>query len=309
MKHVVSVSLGTSKRDKTSETELLGEEFLIERRGTDGDARKYVALVEELDGKIDCFGVGGMDVYLYAGSRRYAFREPQRMMRAAKKTPWVDGSGLKHTLERETVAWLQDNGIVDFRDKKVLLVSAVDRFGMGEALAKRAKEVIYGDILFGIGLPIPVRNWTTVIRLGKLTLPIVTRLPFQWFYPTGEKQEVNTPKHQKYFDWADVIAGDWHFIRRYMPERLDGKIILTTSSRKSEVDLLQSRGVKTLITTTPEIQGEAFATNVMEAALVALLGRKPGDLTPEDYLSKLRELGWKPDIKELAQAPSAAAQT
>lgn len=306
MKHVVSVSLGTSKRDKRSETELLGEPFLIERRGTDGDTKKYCALLEELDGKIDCFGVGGMDVYLYAGDRRYAFREPLRMMQSAKRTPWVDGSGLKHTLERETVAWLQDSGVVDFRDKRVLLVSAVDRFGMGEAIAKRAKEVVYGDILFGIGLPIPVRKWSTVIWLGKLVLPIITKLPFQWFYPTGEKQEVNTPKHRKYFEWADVIAGDWHFIRRYMPERLDGKIVLTTSSRKSEVELLQARGVKTLITTTPEIQGEAFATNVMEAALVALLGKRPEQLTPEDYLSTLRQLGWKPGIKELSELPASA---
>jgi len=282
--------------------------FLIERRGTDGDVKKYCDLVRELDGNIDCFGVGGMDVYLYAGNKRYAFSEPLRMMQTAKKTPWVDGSGLKHTLERETIAWLQENGVIDFSTKRVLLVSAVDRFGMGEAIAKRAREVVYGDFLFGIGIPIPVRSWSTVVGLGKLLLPVITKLPFQWFYPTGEKQEVNTPKHRKYFDWADVIAGDWHYIRRYMPERLDGKIILTTSSRSKEVELLRSRGAKTLITTTPEIEGEAYATNVMEAALVALLEKRPEELTPEDYLSTLRKLGWKPGIRELAEAPAEAVK-
>ncbi len=298
-KHVVSVSLGTSKRDKRAEVEFLGIPFLVERRGTDGSTTRYRELVSELDGKVDCFGVGGMDVYLYAGDRRYAFREPLLMMQTAKKTPWVDGSGLKHTLERETVAYLQDNGIVDFSTKSVLLVSAVDRFGMGEALAQRAKSVVYGDILFGIGLPVPIRSWSTVRWLGRVTLPIITKLPFQWFYPTGEKQEVNTPKFAKYFHQADVIAGDWHFIRRYMPERMDGKIVLTNSSRAAEVELLRSRGVKTLITTTPEIAGEAFATNVMEAVLVTLLGRRPDELTPQEYLGTLRQLGWKPGIKEL----------
>ena len=54
-----------------------------------------------------------------------------------------------------------------------------------------------------------------------------------------------------------------------------------------------------LITTTPEIQGEAFATNVMEAALVALLDRKPEELTPDVYLGTLKDLGWKPVIREL----------
>ena len=223
-------------------------------------------------------------------------------MRGATQTPWVDGSGLKHTLERETVAWLQESGIVDFSDKRVLLVSAVDRFGMGEALAQRARSVVYGDLLFGIGLPIPIRSWSTVKRLARIVLPVIARCPISWFYPTGEKQEINTPKFGKYFDEADVIAGDWHLIRRYMPARMDGKIVLTSSSRKSEIDLLRERGVKMLITTTPEIGGEAFATNVMEAVLVVLIGRRPEQLTPEDYLGTLNRLGWKPSVMELQRS-------
>jgi hypothetical protein len=299
MKHVVSVSLGTSKRDKRSEAEFLGQPFLVERLGTDGDKQRYRKMIADLDGKIDCFGVGGTDAYLYAGRRRYAIRETIDLMRGAVKTPWVDGSGLKHTLERETVGWLQDNGIVDFRTKRVLLMSAVDRFGMAEAVSERAKSVVYGDLIYGIGVPVAVRSWPTVKRLASVALPVIARCPISWFYPTGEKQEVNTPKFTKYFEEADVIAGDWHIIRRFMPERMDGKIVLTQSSRKSEIELLRQRGVKLLITTTPEIGGEAFATNVMEAVLVALLEKRPEDLTPTDYLSTLKQLGWKPGVVEL----------
>jgi hypothetical protein len=302
MKRVVSVSLGTAKRDKCSETEFIGTPFRIERLGTDGDKQRYRRMVAELDGKIDCFGVGGTDAYLYAGSRRYEVRETMDLMRNAVRTPWVDGSGLKHTLERETVGWLQDQGIVDFSTKRVLLMSAVDRFGMGEALAQRAKSVVYGDLIYGVGIPIPVRRWSTVKTLARLALPVIARCPLSWFYPTGEKQEVNTPKHARFFEEADVIAGDWHIIRRFMPERLDGKIILTQSSRKAEIDLLTARGVKLLITTTPAIGGEAFATNVMEAVLVALLGRRPEDITPADYLNTLRQLGWQPGVKELSSS-------
>src|SRR2546429_5396069 len=194
MKRVVSISLGTSKRDKRSEAEFLDTPFTVERIGTDGDKGRFRQLVAELDGEVDCFGVGGTDAYLYAGDKRYAIRETLDLMKSAVTTPWVDGSGVKHTLERETVAWLQDNGIIDFRDKQVLLMSAVDRFGMGEAIAERAKSVVYGDIVYGIGLPIPIRSWATVKRLGRIILPIIARCPIARFYPTGEQQEVNTPK-------------------------------------------------------------------------------------------------------------------
>ncbi len=37
MKHVVSVSIGSSKRNHKVTIELLGEEFIIERIVTDGD--------------------------------------------------------------------------------------------------------------------------------------------------------------------------------------------------------------------------------------------------------------------------------
>lgn len=309
MKRVVSVSLGTSTRNKREETEFLGEPFLVERLGTDGSKQRYVELVAELDGHVDCFGVGGTDAYLYAGDRRYSVRETFALMRGARKSPWVDGSGLKHTLERQTVAWLQDTGVVDFRDKRVLLVSAVDRFGMAEALVQRAKSIVFGDILFGVGLPIPVRSWNTVKLMGRVFLPIIANCPLSWFYPMGEKQEINNPRFPRYFHEADVIAGDWHIIRRNMPERLDGKIVLTNSSRRSEVDLLRDRGVTTLITTTPEISGESFATNVMEAALVSLLGGRPEDLTPDDYMGKLNELGWKPPVRQLQETGTIPANS
>ena len=287
MKHVVSISLGTSTRDKRSETEFLGEKFLIERLGTDGAKEKYKHMVCDLDGKVDCFGIGGTDAYLYAGSKRYAIRETKALMRGAKITPWVDGSGLKHTLERETIGWLQSSGALDFSDKTVLLMSAVDRFGMAEALNKCAKSVIYGDLIYGLGVKVPLRKYSSVKALASVMLPVISQLPVSWFYPTGKQQEVNKPSHSEFFAEADVIAGDWHIIRRHMPENLKGKIILTQSSRAAETELLRERGVKTLITTTPPIGGESFATNVMEAVLVTVIGKKPSEISPEEYLVNL----------------------
>ncbi|MGE5653834.1 MAG: quinate 5-dehydrogenase, partial [Bacillota bacterium] len=45
MKRVVSVSLGSSKRNHAVETEILGEQFRIERIGTDGDMNKAIAMI------------------------------------------------------------------------------------------------------------------------------------------------------------------------------------------------------------------------------------------------------------------------
>ncbi|MCS6776455.1 MAG: hypothetical protein RMJ43_00015 [Chloroherpetonaceae bacterium] len=311
MKRIVSISLGASKRDKTVRCRFFDEDFQIERIGTDGDRQRFRHLVATLDGKVDAFGVGGCDIYLYAGNRRYVFREPLALMAGARRTPFVDGSGLKNTLEREAVAWLQEQGIVDFSRCRVLMVSAVDRFGMAEALARRARSIVFGDALFGLGIPLPLRSWATLQRLAHLLLPVVVRLPFQWFYPTGEKQEQNTPRFPRYFREADVVAGDFHLIRRFMPPDLQGKTILTNTTTEEDVAELARRGVSRLITTTPVFEGRSFGTNVMEAVLITILQRPPEQLTPQDYLAKLKELRWTPQVQTLC-SPSltvAPAQT
>lgn len=302
MKTVVSISLGTSKRDKKDEVEMLGDKYLLERRGTDGDMKRFGQLFEELDGKVDVLGVGGADIYLVVEDRKYAFREILNLIKNVKTTPIVDGGGLKHTLERQTIESLNKSGEIDFKNSKVLLVSAVDRFGMAQALHATGAKVVYGDFLFGIGLPIPIRSYNGVRILGKILLPIITKLPFKWFYPTGEKQETRTPKFPKYFEEADIICGDWHYIRKFMPASLPGKTIITQTLRKADIEFLRGAGVKTAYTTTPMVNGETFATNVMEGVIVAHLGKRPEDISPQEYLDVLTKLGWKPNRIDLTSA-------
>lgn len=308
MKRVVSVSLGSSSRNKSSQAHILGEDFLIERIGTDGDMGKFRQMMLDLEPEVAAFGVGGADIYVVAGTKRYAFREILQLIKGVK-TPVVDGAGLKHTLERRTIEWLQSQGVVDFAKESVLLMSAVDRYGMAEALDKVCPKVIYGDLMFGLGLPLPLRSHAAVTRVGKLVLPLITKLPFKWFYPTGEKQEKRTPKFPNAFAESTIIAGDSLYILRYAPDQLTGKTLITQSIRKQNIEWLKSAGLRRIITTTPVIEGETFATNVMEAVIVAHLGKRPEELTEKDYLSILDELAWSPNIIDLNPAPSDSSAT
>lgn len=298
-KRVVSISLGTSKRDKKHTATILGQEFSIERCGTDGDLEEFKRRFEELDGKADALGVGGADIFVVVGKRRHTFKQIAGLIKNVKTTPVVDGSGLKHTLERETINRLTE--VLDWPKEKVLLVSAVDRHGMAQALDSRCPNVVYGDLLFGLGLPIPVRSYKGVEKIANFLLPVVTRLPFKWFYPTGKKQEERVPKHKKWFDWATVVCGDWHYIRRYAPLDMTGKTIITQTLRKADLEWLKSIGVKQAITTTPMMGGETFATNVMEGVIITLAGKRVDEMKDEDYLEILRSLGWMPNVLNLQE--------
>jgi tartrate dehydratase alpha subunit/fumarate hydratase class I-like protein len=62
MKHAISISIGSSKRNKRVEITLLGEKVILERIGTDGDMEKAAQLFKEYDEMVDAFGVGGTDL-------------------------------------------------------------------------------------------------------------------------------------------------------------------------------------------------------------------------------------------------------
>lgn len=296
MKHVVSVSLGSSKRNTHQEIELLDQRVLIERRGTDGDSEKAARVIRELDGNVDALGLGGIDLYVYVGGKRYTIRDAQKLAGNAKMTPVVCGAGLKDTLERRVVEQLSDQ--IQWSGRKVLMVSALDRFGMAEALVEAGAKVLYGDAVFGLGWPVPIRSLTTLRVLARALNPVVLRLPFTWLYPVGAKQEARVRGwRERYYDEAEVIAGDFHFINRYAPDRLEGKVILTNTTTSADIEDLRSRGVKTLITTTPRYKGRSLATNLLEACFVAVSEQFP--LNSTEYRALISQASLGPNVLEL----------
>jgi len=300
LKRVVSISLGSSKRDHQVQVELLDELFEISRVGVDGDFEQAITKLKQLDGQVDAIGLGGIDVYVYAGNKRYAFKDGLRLMEAVKTTPVVDGSGLKNTLERETVTYLLQNTDIIKKGTRVLMVSAVDRFGMAEAFAAADCDITYGDLIFTAGIPYPIKTLQELEEMAAKLLPEMTQLPFHMLYPTGKKQETRdeekTQKFAQYYYDAEVIAGDFHYIKRYMPDNLNGQTIITNTTTAADVEFLRQSGASRLVTTTPEFEGRSFGTNVIEGVLVALLGKPYADIVPEDYLDVINKLNFKPQI-------------
>ena len=146
--------------------------------------------------------------------------------------------------------------------------------------------------------PTPDRETGALKRLAAIMMPVARRLPFSWVYPTGEKQEKRIPKWEKYYQWASVIAGDCHYIRRHMPDRLEGKVVVTNTTTPEDVDLFRQVGIRYLVTTTPVLQGRSFGTNMMEAALVAISG-KGRKLTGNEYEQLMARLGIESQVQDL----------
>ncbi len=298
MKQAVSVSIGHSKRDKKVVIDLLGEKVSLERIGTDGDMKKAAELFRELDGKVDAFGIGGADLGLQVDKKYYTLHSVKPMVQYIRKTPFVDGLGLKTTLERRTAAFLEQHIGSEITWKRVLFTSGADRWGLAMGFVNADWKCIFGDLMFGLGIPWPVFTVRGVKIIATIAVPIISRMPFEFLYPTGEKQEINKPKFEKWYHWASVIAGDCHFVKHHMPENMKGKIVVTNTTTPEDVEFFRERGIKYMITTTPCLDGRSFGTNMMEAALVAVSGKKrPLTLTELNQL--IDELHFEPQLHRL----------
>ena len=228
MKRVLSPSLGSSTRDHSTETEFLGEHFCLSRRGTDANYDRFIQMYRDYDGKVDAFGVGGAEFHCQVGDRRYPFRQARPIRQAVRLSKIADGNGIKHLLAPYALQALRDRGI-DLRGKKALKTNAVDRYGMARALVDAGCDVTFGDLMFALNIPIPVRNLRTVRILAALLLPVVTQAPFRWLYPLGDEQEkAPSRRYSRFYLDADIIAGDFLQVWSNLPDDLSEKIIVTT---------------------------------------------------------------------------------
>jgi hypothetical protein len=220
------------------------------------------------------------------------------MLRFVKQTPLVDGAGLRHILEIQIAPFIEAKVGDYIKQKNVLITAGVDRWDMTLSFSGAGYECVFGDLMFALGIPIALHSVAALKRLAAILLPIFGRLPFEWVYPTGEKQEKRIPKYEKYYRWATIVAGDCHYIKRHMPDHLEGKIIATNTTTPEDVELFRQIGIKYLITSTPVLDRRTFGTNMMEAALIAASGK--GRRLSHDELSEmLGRLGLQPQLQVL----------
>jgi hypothetical protein len=143
-----------------------------------------------------------------------------------------------------------------------------------------------------------VRGLKRFKRLAHLLLPAVGYMPLNALFPPGAKTEQHKPKFESSWQQADLIAGDMHYIYKYSPSDLSGKVVITNTTTNENLETLRQRGVRMVITTTPRYEGRSFGVNMMEGALTAYAG-KNRPLSAEELDALVTELELRPFIQQL----------
>lgn len=302
MKRIVSISLGSAQRDYQVTATILGQHVEITRIGANGDVARATALIREYDGQVDAIGLGGLTPVFRIGEARYPHHEAIRIAAGARRTPVVDGGMLKATLERWAVQKAAESVRGIFNYRRIVIPSGIDRYQMAQALAQYNVDFRFADPIVQLGLPFALRSLGQLEQYAATALPFLALLPYRYLHPIAFGQEVHNDRAEQLFRWADVIASDFAYVRRFAPRDLRGRVILTDDPSPAEIDDLRARGVATLITMTPPLSEDRpfVATDVLEALAVAVMecGPQPSEA---DMLDFIDAADWRPTVQDLAQ--------
>ena len=303
IKKVVSASLGSSKRDHQVVVHVKDQEIEVSRQGTDGDLDALKALLSALDAdeEVAAIGLGGTDLFLNAAGKSYWLREMKPLAKLVTHKALVDGTGLKGAVEGATVDFMRNEMGLDLTGQKVLVTSAVDRWGIAMAFADAGAAVSYGDLLYVLGIPALIHSRRLLKGAIRALAPLIIQLPFAWLYPAESDEDTASKRGKRtdrfYYD-NSIIVGDYKYVVKYMPDDLKATTVVTNTTTPADLERLRACGVDLLVTTTPRLDGRSFGTNVMEALLVASVGETKR-LSPERYLELLNELNFTPDVTHL----------
>lgn len=279
MIEAASVSLGPSHRDRAFVIRLGGEMLRIRRIGCDGSYRRALAAVSELDGRVGAIGLGGINFRYRLDGLLWPMPGAERLRRAARVTPVVDGSAFKDMVEPCAV------GLLPPGPRRALAVSALDRPAVARALADAGYAVRVGDAWFALGLPI-FPDLPLFRRLAQAGMPLLRHLPLRTVYG-GRRTGILGPSPR-----FDIVWGEVGLLRR-RPVALRGVSVVTSSVRRDDVEWLRCSGVSLVVAASPPVLGEGFGANVWEAAIAALSGRPlRGEELGSAFRGMVGRVGW-----------------
>ena len=107
MKKIVTVSLGSSKKDFEFTTEFLGQEFSIHRMGADESVTKAWELMRRQQAHADAIGLSEISDHINVGMRTLINKETRRLTSVVTRVPVTTGATLRRLLQVRAVRYVQ----------------------------------------------------------------------------------------------------------------------------------------------------------------------------------------------------------
>ena len=297
MKRIASISLGPSGLDAKFRTRFLGHQFEVQRIGTDNDLKAAQDLVRQWRDKVDAIGLGMVHDHYWVGTNYFRQQDTATLEEAAGDTLVSTGARLREIVQEWSLRSAQAELDQFFNNAKVLFLSGATNYRLASVMAEYTDNLSFADPVLQFGAPGVLQSLRALELYAAGSHPVLRFSPEGGLLPSlAPGRLVNRFLLKKAVRDADVIVASWHQLERYGAAELDGKVVLTSTISPERLQALKERGVRVVVDCSIQLFEQTVGLNVVEAMIVAALGKPADRIAHDDYLEIFTDLELKPRI-------------
>jgi len=295
MKHVVSISLGSSSQDFDFTTTFLGEKLHVHRVGTNGSIATAVKLIKQWEKKAAAIGLGVLKDHYTVGSRRFIAKDSARLLAVTNKVPVTTGGRLGDIFQEWAVRHAQIQLGNFFNNARVLFFSGMADYKLALSMAEHTRNLQFADPLLQLGVP-KLLGSVEALNLYAGGAHYVKDWTLPEVMASGPVKEWTRFVLCRALQKASVVVAPVHELDDFGLEELAGKTVITATVNDERIEQLRDKGVATIIDGSPVLHGHVLGANLLDAMVLAATGKQPDAILEDDYLEIITGLGVEPRI-------------
>ena len=296
MKKIASISLGPFSLDCNFRTEFLSHDFEVVRIGTDNDFKAAEKLVAEWRDKVDAIGLGLVHDHYSVGTRYFHQRDTARLEKLAGDTLVSTGARLREIVQEWSLRSAQHELGNFFNNAKVLFLSGAANYRLASVMGELTQNLSFADPVLQLGAPGLLHSLRALELYAAGSHPVLRVGPEDHLPSLAPARRFNRSLLRKAVRDADAIVASYHQLERYGPDELEGKVVLTSTISPDRLQALKERGVRVVIDCSIQLFEPTVGLNVVEAMILAALGKPAKEIAHDDYLEIFTDLDLKPRI-------------
>lgn len=296
-KTVVSIHLGSSRDDYDFTTRFLDQHFRVLRRGADQDITRAEQLISDWQDKASAIALEGMRDQQRVGAFRFEHHLTRRLQHTAQNLPITTGTELRDILQEWAIRHLQNEQKGFFNNANVLVFSGAQHYRSARVLAEFTDNLRFADPVLQLGIPKFLHSLSALELYTTGSHQVLKWAPPQVLSPSlAPVQEWNHFILRKALHKADVVIAHGDELNVFGLEELAGKTLITSAVSAELLRDLRDKGVYTLIDYTPQPFPHTAGIAVLQAMILAALGKSAHDISEDDFLEIITTLELQPRV-------------
>jgi predicted amino acid dehydrogenase len=295
MKRVVTVTLGSSQRDFSFETDFLGHRFQVKRVGADNDVNRAWELMRRAQAKADAIGLGDVSDHYHVGQDTVTNRETRRLMKVVTRVPVTTGAKLRRLLQVSAVRYVQNHIGSYFNNNLVLFLSGMRNYDMAVAMSDYTPNLRFADALAKTGAPTMLTSLKQLELYARGSELVLSGRPGEIL--EGALSGLKSMLMAREVARCHVIVGTFAEIKAIgNADNLDGKTLITSAVDDEAEAFYRECNVNLVVDVSPRLFENVVGINVLEAMILATLHKPQESVSEDDLIEIVEELDIKPRL-------------